>query len=129
MFQRARRRLVLPFIAPQLILYVLVMFVPLALTVYYGFTDWEGHGNPVSYAGLKNYRILLKDDNFHNAIWNSIKLTLIYAHLEQSRLDYEMDEVDRVRRERAQQQAIEAGADPVCIEELSRSDTVAIAAE
>jgi ABC-type sugar transport system permease subunit len=77
MFQSARRRLVVPFIAPQLILYVLVVFVPLGLTVYYGFTNWEGHGNPVSWAGLRNYRILIKDDNFHNTIWNSIKLSLI----------------------------------------------------
>ena len=77
MFQRARRRLIVPFIAPQLIVYVLVMFVPLVMTVYYGFTDWQGHGNPVAWAGLRNFRVLLKDDNFHNAIENSVKLTLI----------------------------------------------------
>jgi ABC-type sugar transport system permease subunit len=77
MFQRARRRLILPFVAPQLILYTIVMFVPLVLTVYYSFTDWQGHGNPIHYAGLKNFRVLLKDKNFHNAIENSVKLTLI----------------------------------------------------
>ncbi len=77
MFQRARRRLIVPFIAPQLVLYVLVVFVPLALTVYYGFTDWQGHGNAIHWAGLRNYRILLEDDNFHNAVGNSIRLTLI----------------------------------------------------
>ena len=42
MFQQSRRRLILPFIAPQLLLYLLVIFVPVALTVYYGFTDWQG---------------------------------------------------------------------------------------
>jgi ABC-type sugar transport system permease subunit len=77
MFQRARRRLILPFIAPQLVIYILVVFVPLALTVYYGFTDWQGHGNPANWAGLKNYRILVKDDNFHSTIWHSVKLSLI----------------------------------------------------
>lgn len=77
MFQRARRRLIVPFIAPQFVLYVLVMFVPLVLTVYYGFTDWQGNGNAISYAGLRNYRVILKDSNFHNAIVNSAKLTLI----------------------------------------------------
>ena len=77
MFQSARRRLILPFIAPQLVLYILVMFVPLVLTVYYGFTDWQGHGRPIKFAGLRNFRILIRDDNFHNAIENSVKLTLI----------------------------------------------------
>lgn len=77
MFQRARRRLILPFIAPQLVLYVLVVFVPVVLTVYYGFTDWEGHGREVGSAGFRNFRVLLRDDNFHNAILNSVKLTLI----------------------------------------------------
>lgn len=77
MFQRARRRLILPFIAPQLILYVALMFVPLILTVYYAFTDWEGHGRPISFAGLRNFRVLLRDDNFHNAIGNSVRLTLV----------------------------------------------------
>jgi ABC-type sugar transport system permease subunit len=77
MFQRARRRLIVPFIAPQFVLYVLVMFVPLVLTVYYGFTDWQGHGNAISWAGFRNYNILFKDDNFHNAVGNSVKLMLI----------------------------------------------------
>lgn len=77
MFQQARRRLILPFILPQLILYILVMFVPLALTVYYSFTNWQGHGNPKTWIGLQNYDVLLKDGNFHNAVENSIRLTVI----------------------------------------------------
>ena len=81
MFQQARRRLIIPFVAPQLILYVLVMLVPVFLTIYYGFTDWQGHGNPIEFAGLKNYRVLVKDNNFHNAVENSIRLTVIGGFL------------------------------------------------
>lgn len=77
MFHQSRRRLILPFIAPQLLLYTLVVIVPLGLTVYYGFTDWSGHGREISFAGLRNFRILLSDGNFHNAVVNSVKLTLI----------------------------------------------------
>jgi ABC-type sugar transport system permease subunit len=76
-FQQARRRLILPFVLPQLVLYVLVMFVPLALTVYYGFTNWQGHGNPRTWIGLRNYNVLIQDGNFHNAVENSIRLTVI----------------------------------------------------
>jgi len=77
MFQQSRRRLILPFVAPQLLLYLLVIFVPVALTIYYGFTDWQGHGNPIHFNGLSNYRVALKDSNFHNAIGNSVQLTII----------------------------------------------------
>lgn len=76
MFQQARRRLILPFILPQLLLYIVVMFVPLILTVYYGFTNWQGHGNPKTWIGLQNYDVLLQDGNFHNAIENSFRLTV-----------------------------------------------------
>ena len=57
---------------------------------------------------------------------SSIKLTMIYAHLEYARLDLELDILDRVRGERARQRAAKAGAEAVCIEEVSRSHTVAV---
>ena len=45
MYQQSRRKLIIPFIAPQLILYVTFVFLPLAATIFYGFTNWQGHGN------------------------------------------------------------------------------------
>lgn len=77
MFQQSRRRLILPFVAPQLLLYLVVVFVPVLLTIYYGFTDWQGHGNPIHLNGLTNYRVAFEDRNFHNAIVNSVQLTMI----------------------------------------------------
>lgn len=77
MFQQSRRRLIVPFVAPQLALYVLLVFIPVALTIYYGFTDWQGHGNPIRLNGLTNYRVAIQDKNFRNAIGNSVQLTLI----------------------------------------------------
>lgn len=77
MFQQSRRRLILPFVAPQLLIYLLVVFVPVLLTIYYGFTDWQGHGNPIHFNGLNNYRIALRDTNFRNALVNSVQLTLV----------------------------------------------------
>lgn len=81
MFQQARRKLILPFILPQLILYILVLVIPVVLTVYYGFTNWQGFGNPKEFVGLTNYRVLLKDGNFHNSVENSIRLTVIGGFL------------------------------------------------
>ena len=77
MFQQSRRRLILPFIAPQLILYTIFVFLPLAATIFYGFTDWKGHGNPWEWARFKNYRILWNDGNFHKALKNAVYLMAV----------------------------------------------------
>lgn len=74
MFQRSRRRLIVPFLLPQTILYVLFTFIPLLLTVWYAFTDWEGHGATPRFVGLRNFAIILKDSVFLNAMKNSFYL-------------------------------------------------------
>ncbi len=77
MYQQQRRRLILPFIAPQFVLYVVFMFFPLVATVFYGFTDWKGHGNPWHWAGSLNFRVLIHDANFHKAARNAAFLTVV----------------------------------------------------
>lgn len=77
MFQRARRKLILPFLLPQLILYLLFTFVPLVLTILYSFTDWEGLGNPWQLAGLRNFRLIVTDHLFRNAVKNSFYLMIV----------------------------------------------------
>ena len=77
MFQQSRRTLIVPFIAPQFVLYTIFVFVPLAATIFYGFTDWQGHGRPWNWSGLQNYRILWEDTNFHKAARNAAFLMVI----------------------------------------------------
>jgi len=77
MFQQSRRKLIVPFIAPQFVLYMIFVFAPLAATIFYGFTDWQGHGRPWSWSGLQNYRILWEDTNFHKAARNAAFLMVI----------------------------------------------------
>jgi len=77
MYQKQRRRLIVPFIAPQFILYTVFMFLPLAATIFYGFTDWRGHGNPWHWAGLLNFRVILNDESFHKAARNAVTLTIV----------------------------------------------------
>ncbi len=77
MFQRSRRKLIIPFIAPQFILYVIFIFLPLAATIFYGFTDWQGHGRPWNWAGFLNYRIMWHDVNFHKAAKNAAFLMVV----------------------------------------------------
>ena len=77
MFQRSRRRLILPFVAPQFILYTIFVFLPLVATVFYGFTDWRGHGNPWEWSGTRNFHIIWNDGNFHKAIRNAGYLLVV----------------------------------------------------
>jgi raffinose/stachyose/melibiose transport system permease protein len=95
----ARRRALVAwgFLAPLLILNVIVVLGPSIATVYYSFTDWSGIG-PANFIGLGNYTQAIKDPAvhealLHNAIWFMLFLTvpmifgMLGAHL-----------INRVRR-------------------------------
>ncbi|MDT0309561.1 sugar ABC transporter permease [Streptomyces sp. DSM 44917] len=51
------------YLAPGLLLCLLFLVVPLAMTIGYSFTTWQGIGDP-EWAGLDNYTRLLEDDTF-----------------------------------------------------------------
>jgi ABC-type sugar transport system permease subunit len=79
MFQRARRKLVIPFLLPQVILYLVFMFAPLVMTVVYAFTNWQGFGMRTSWIfnGIANFRIIVQDTLFRNAMRNSFFLVIV----------------------------------------------------
>ena len=67
-------------LAPLLLVNALVILGPSIATVYYSFTDWTGIG-PANFVGLENYRDLLADSNYHNAVihvlvWTAFFLTV-----------------------------------------------------
>jgi len=73
---RSRRRRLLRgwgFLAPLLVLNVLVVVGPSIATIYYSFTDWSGLG-PATFVGLANYTRAFGDPRLreallHNGIW------------------------------------------------------------
>jgi ABC-type sugar transport system permease subunit len=71
MFQSARRRLILPFLLPQTLLYTTFTFVPIVATVALALTNWTS-ANPIRFIGLGNFRLILKDPVFRGSIGNSI---------------------------------------------------------
>ncbi len=75
MFQASRRRLILPFLLPQIILYTGVTFASIVATVVLALTSWAGV-NPRTFVGLQNFRIALGDQNFQNTIGNSAYYTI-----------------------------------------------------
>lgn len=80
---RARRRLGWLFLAPLLVVNVLVIIGPSIAALYYSFTDWSGIGE-ANWIGLDNYTRLIEDPAFrsgllHNLQWTAIFLTVPMA--------------------------------------------------
>jgi sorbitol/mannitol transport system permease protein len=69
-----RRRLPL---LPALVFMILLTQVPFVMSIYYSLTDWKVvPPGPREFVGLDNYRDLLHDHFFGQAIWVSIQLTV-----------------------------------------------------
>lgn len=73
------KRIVTPwlFVAPILILNVVVILGPSLASVYYSLTEWSGVGKP-TWVGLANFRRILTDDVYRIALTNNLKWTLIF---------------------------------------------------
>src|SRR4051812_3701724 len=70
-----RRRLPL---LPALLIMIVLTQVPFVMSIYYSFTDWHVvPPEPRNWIGLDNYRHLIHDHFFGQAVWVSIQLTVI----------------------------------------------------
>ncbi|MEK5641742.1 MULTISPECIES: carbohydrate ABC transporter permease [Paenibacillus] len=70
------------FILPSLILYTLFVIVPTASSVYLSFTSWDGVSSDVHYIGLANFVEIWHSDRVHNALKNTLILTVSLVVLE-----------------------------------------------
>ena len=75
-FNRRDTRAAWLMLAPFLAFFVLFVLYPLAMTLYYSFTNYNMTAAPV-WIGLKNYRRLLRDDVFHKAFANTVVYALV----------------------------------------------------
>lgn len=71
------------YLIPTLLINVVIIFIPAALTIALAFCRWDGIGMPV-FVGLANFRQLLADRVFwmalgNNVIWTAIFLTVPIA--------------------------------------------------
>jgi raffinose/stachyose/melibiose transport system permease protein len=62
---------------PLLVVNVLVILGPAVATVYFSFTEWSGIG-PAEFVGLENYRDLLADEAFWQAMWHNVVWTFLF---------------------------------------------------
>lgn len=71
MYLKSRQKLILPFLLPTFIVYTVFIFLPLFMTVSYGFTNWQGHTLDRPFYGIKNFILIFKDPQIINAIKNT----------------------------------------------------------
>ncbi|MCW2890481.1 MAG: raffinose/stachyose/melibiose transport system permease protein [Streptosporangiaceae bacterium] len=65
------------FMAPLLVVNLLVIAVPASLSIWYSFTDWTGLGQ-ANFIGLDNYRHLFGDPEFRNAFLHNVMWTVYF---------------------------------------------------
>jgi trehalose/maltose transport system permease protein len=81
--QRRQTRLAWVLLLPSLAVVALVALYPLAKTIYQSFTNEEFLAlTPTEWVGLDNYKDLFHDTLFRDAVWTTIKFTLITVVLE-----------------------------------------------
>lgn len=76
MKKKAKENLVLlMFVAPALLVYIVFKLFPAASGVFYSMTDWNGLNKEFQFIGLSNFAELFQDQNF----WRSMLFTLKYV--------------------------------------------------
>jgi N-acetylglucosamine transport system permease protein len=68
---RNKYRLIIPFLAPSILLYVTFVLYPYVQSMYISLTQWRGLANPPVFIGLENFVDLFNDRNFWNALGNN----------------------------------------------------------
>jgi len=53
---------------PAILVFLAFVILPVLMAAYYGFFKWKGFGPPKNFVGLDNYKIILQDSAFHDAL-------------------------------------------------------------
>ncbi|MCR6108009.1 sugar ABC transporter permease [Salipaludibacillus agaradhaerens] len=69
------KKIIALYTLPALILLLILIYVPIVLTGYYGLMDWDGIG-PMTFIGLDNYKALISDNLFWNSAYHSLLLAI-----------------------------------------------------
>jgi multiple sugar transport system permease protein len=63
-------------VAPIVITAAVFLYIPIAISAYWSFTEFNGIASP-EWVGLANYRELLADERFHQALLNTTILVVL----------------------------------------------------
>jgi len=66
-------RVIIPFLAPAIILYLVFVIYPYGRSMYNSFTSWKGVSANQPFVGLYNYIRMVKDEFFWNALVHNLQ--------------------------------------------------------
>lgn len=64
------------FVSPIILIFAFVVLIPMAVGIFYSFTDWNGINNDATFVGLSNYIEIFKNDGDFR---RSIVFTILFA--------------------------------------------------
>ncbi|MCL6586765.1 MAG: sugar ABC transporter permease, partial [Anoxybacillus sp.] len=69
------KRVIALYILPSLLLLLVLVYIPIAMTGYYSLMKWDGIGD-MEFIALDNYRTLMKDSMFWKSVYHSFLLAV-----------------------------------------------------
>ncbi len=78
--EKSRRKLIIPFLLPALILYVGLFIFPSVGSLFISFQDWNGFTTTMHFIGFGNYIRLLHDPLYWKSLFNTLKV-LVFVGL------------------------------------------------
>ena len=70
--RKGRNKLIIPFLLPAVIIYLVIFIYPTIRALFVSFNDWSGFTPNMTYVGIQNYQELIKDPKY----WISVRNTL-----------------------------------------------------
>ncbi|MFA9463477.1 MAG: carbohydrate ABC transporter permease [Velocimicrobium sp.] len=71
----SNKLVIVSLVLPGILVFIFAILAPICLSVYYGCMDYSGMGK-VTFIGMDNYKMLLKDEAFGRALFNSLLLAI-----------------------------------------------------
>jgi N-acetylglucosamine transport system permease protein len=70
-------RLIIPFLAPAILLYAVFVLWPYGQAIYISLTQWSGIAANPTFIGLGNFERLISDPHFRNALGHNFQLLIV----------------------------------------------------
>ena len=70
-------RVIIPFLAPAILLYLVFVIYPYGRSMYNSFTSWKGVSANQPFVGLRNYDRMVNDEFFWNSLWHNLQYLLV----------------------------------------------------
>ena len=70
-------RVIIPFLAPAIILYLVFVIYPYGRAMYNSLTSWKGVSAYQPFVGLQNYSRMVKDEFFWSALRHNVEYLVV----------------------------------------------------